>query len=124
MLVVPATDESIRSSNIQKASKNRAARYLYTIKTLDGDTVRVVTEKDFFSRLDCIAIEKGHSYNLRLVDDEFCRTPNRDPKLIQAHREKVNDCMQAKRQMVIAQSDRELVVSSQRVESSCQFYLD
>lgn len=124
MLAIPAGSEegdAEKKKNVEKASKSYPAKYRYTIRKLDGSTIKIVTEKDFFARLDCVAIEQGYSYNLRLVSDEICRKPDRDPTLVKKQQARANDCVQAKRQMIIAQTDREIMTSRQTVEVSCQF---
>ena len=119
--VGPEATEANKNKNIKNASDTIPAKYRYTITKLNGSSVKVVTGKDFFARKDCVAIEKGHSYNLRLVEDSICQSGKVGPKALKAKQKPASDCVQAKRQMIIAQSDREFADSRQMVEVSCQF---
>lgn len=119
--VGPEVSEEDRNRKIMSASATHPDKYRYTVKKLDGTSVKIVTGKDFFARKDCVAIEKGYSYNLRLVDDQFCQATRLEANMLKKQQKPANDCVQAKRQMIIAQSDREVINARQMVEVACQF---
>lgn len=95
---------------------NRAFQYHLTLN--DGTKTSFVTEKDFLIRGDCVAVERGRYANLRRVEATMCEAK---PEVKAFHVENANQCHSAKNQLLIAQTDREIAVASQKVETLCQY---
>jgi hypothetical protein len=95
---------------------NRAFQYHLTLN--DGTKTSFVTEKDFLIRGDCVAVERGRYANLRRVELSMCEA-RRDVK--EFHVENANQCHSAKNQLLIAQTEREIQMASQKVETLCQY---
>jgi hypothetical protein len=116
---------------------NRIARntgggqaFEYTI--LQGDrTVTMVTDEGGLRVGDCVAVERGAFNNLRLVDDSRCSPPTRPapaaarpavPTPVAAPPSAVreaNACVQAKEQLLAAETDEAFDRAERRVRLLC-----
>lgn len=95
---------------------SRAFQYHLTLN--DGTKTSFVTEKDFLIRGDCVAVERGRYANLRRVEANMCEAKL---EVKTFYVENANQCSSAKNQLLIAQTDREIEVASQKVEMLCQY---
>jgi hypothetical protein len=93
-LLLGALTQQSSIKNIKKVADSYNVKYRYTIKRLDGRTVKIVTEKDFFYRKECVLIEKGYSYNLRLADDKSCRAPQPNSQQQKQQLAEARECSQ------------------------------
>lgn len=109
------------SSNVENAAAGFRQRFVYDLEVLGGDTLSVVSEKGFFERADCLVVERGPSINLRRVDDALCLDEKR--RLARANMAEVRatQCSLAKKQLLIAQTERELAAANEQVITLCQF---
>ncbi len=115
--------DSTRSgaANIGRAKQlsGMSQTYVYEIHRLDGKILRIVSEKDFLERKDCVAIERLGSINIRRVDDAIClNAPKVMPREILVAAE---NCNLAKRELLIAQGDQAINQARQQVSEACQF---
>jgi hypothetical protein len=98
--------------------------YMYTITRTSGETITFATEKQFIVKGDCVAIERGFTVNLRMVPDSMCEGKSTKGKAKQLARSlsfAAEQCQQAKRQLMLAQSEDQLAQSSSQVEEACQY---
>jgi outer membrane lipoprotein SlyB len=95
---------------------SRRQSFEYTI-LLDGrSTVRMVTDEAGLRVGDCVALERGGFNNLRLVDEARCAskvTPTA------AEMAAANACIQAKDQLIAADTDEAFDRAERRVRALC-----
>ncbi len=118
---IPVVSRDKIEANIEKAMSEASESYLYVIKFADGKSLRITTDKDFFYRKDCVAVEQGELVNLRLVDDDLCNNETRAQKMKQQTAIQAQQCALAKRQLILAQSDREINAAGEQIRQLCQF---
>jgi hypothetical protein len=66
---------------------------------------------------DCVAVERGHYNNLRLVDDARCATTSAQPA--PAALQEADACVAAKRQLLEAKTDNDFNLAERRVRLLC-----
>lgn len=94
----------------------RRQSFEYTI-LLDGrSTIRMVTDESGLRVGDCVALERGSFNNLRLVDEARCAS-NVTPSA--AEMGAANACIQAKDQMLAADTDEAFDRAERRVRVLC-----
>jgi len=113
-------DKNRAEGNIDQLTADKA-QFIYTIAKTNGSTEKFRTEKGFFVERDCVSIEKTTYTNLRLVDDNVCRDLKKQQALAGTQRIKAKQCELAKRQVILAQTDREVFNANEAVISMCQF---
>lgn len=116
----PIVDKNRAEGNIDQLTADKA-QFIYTIAKTNGSTEKFRTEKGFFVERDCVSIEKTTYTNLRLVDDNVCRDLKKQQALAGAQRIKAKQCELAKRQVILAQTDREVFNANEAVITMCQF---
>lgn len=92
---------------------------VYTITSSDGRTTYFASEKSHIGIGDCVAIERGPSPNLRRVGDRYCDGTGK-AKLSELETA-ATQCLLAKRQLMLAQTDTQLAAASRQVQALCQF---
>ena len=120
---VPITkllDTTQVAQNVAQVSAN-AGGYVYEIEKTNGSIIKLATEKGFFVERDCVAIERTSLTNLRLVDDSVCRDLKKQQAMRRTHSLAAHQCELAKRQVILAQSDREVFKANEDVIRLCQF---
>ncbi len=103
----------------------------YTI-LIGGSTTTMVTDQVGIRVGDCVAVERGAFNNLRLVDDARCNPPPRPaaapapapaaaapPKASPAAIREANACVQAKEQLLKAETDEAFDRAERRVRLLC-----
>ncbi|MGH8616370.1 MAG: hypothetical protein ACREUW_01660 [Burkholderiales bacterium] len=111
------------------ASQRQA--FEYTILVGGTSTVRMVTDEAGMRVGDCVAVERGSFNNLRLVDDARC-TPRPRPASApttpapaapaaptQAAVREANACVQAKEQLLKAETEQAFDFAERRVRLLC-----
>jgi outer membrane lipoprotein SlyB len=88
----------------------------YTVLIGGTSTVRIRTEQVGLRTGDCVAVERGSSNNIRLVDDANCVTGAAVPA---AAVQSANACMQAKDQLLAAETDEAFDLAERRVRLLC-----
>jgi outer membrane lipoprotein SlyB len=102
----------------------------YTILVDGTRTIRVVTDQSGKRVGDCVSVEQGSFNNLRLVADAKCAPPPRPaatpaptpapaPKPTQADIRQADACIQAKEQLLAAESDDTFDRAERRVRLLC-----
>jgi outer membrane lipoprotein SlyB len=100
----------------------------YTILVDGARTVRVVTDQSGKRVGDCVSVEQGSFNNLRLVADAKCAPPARPAaaaapvpaaKPTQADIRQADACIQAKEQLLAAESDETFDRAERRVRLLC-----
>jgi hypothetical protein len=95
---------------------SRRQAFEYTI-LLDGrSTIRMVTDEAGLRVGDCVAIERGSFNNLRLVDEARCGSKVTPPP---AALTEANACIQAKEQLLAANTDEAFDRAERRVRLLC-----
>jgi hypothetical protein len=95
---------------------SRRQSFEYTI-LLDGrSTIRMVTDESGLRVGDCVALERGTFNNLRLVDEARCAS-NVTPSV--AEMGAANACIQAKDQLLAADTDEAFDRAERRVRALC-----
>ena len=95
---------------------SRRQSFEYTI-LLDGrSTIRMVTDEAGMRVGDCVALERGSFNNLRLVDEARCAS-NVTPTA--AEMAAANACIQAKDQLLAADTDEAFDRAERRVRALC-----
>lgn len=108
------------------ASNNQA--FEYTILVGGTSTVRMVTDEAGFRVGDCVAVERGSFNNLRLVADSKCSPPPRPAqpqaqpqpaRATPAEQRQADSCIQAKEQLLAAETDETFDRAERRVRLLC-----
>jgi outer membrane lipoprotein SlyB len=108
------------------ASNNQA--FEYTILVGGTSTVRMVSDEAGFRVGDCVAVERGSFNNLRLVADAKCSPPRPAQPAAQpapaarptaAEQRQADSCIQAKEQLLAAETDETFDRAERRVRLLC-----
>jgi len=109
------------------ASNNQA--FEYTILVGGTSTVRMVSDEAGFRVGDCVAVERGSFNNLRLVADAKCSPPQRPAqpaaqpapaaRPTAAEQRQADSCIQAKEQLLAAETDETFDRAERRVRLLC-----
>ncbi len=101
----------------------------YTILIDGTSTVRMVTDEAGLRVGDCVAVERGAFNNLRLVDDARCNPPRAasapksapppPPKATAADVRVADACIQAKDQLLAAETEEAFDRAERRVRLLC-----
>jgi outer membrane lipoprotein SlyB len=98
----------------------------YTILVDGARTIRVVTDQSGKRVGDCVSVEQGSFNNLRLVADAKCAPPPRPAaapapvaKPTQADIRQADACIQAKEQLLAAETDETFDRAERRVRLLC-----
>jgi outer membrane lipoprotein SlyB len=110
---------------IGRLTSNRQA-FEYTI-LVGNSTIRMVTDEAGLRVGDCVAVERGSFNNLRLVDDARCAPPRAAsgsaPKAAPAAspeaRRTADACIQAKEQLLTAETEEAFDRAERRVRLLC-----
>ena len=94
----------------------------YTVRKLDGEVIRFVTDQDYIRMGDCVVIEhSGGTANLRRVNDFMCLDQSQvvvqemyDDLVAEADK-----CAEAKRGLLEAETDEEMDRAIMRVSILC-----
>lgn len=94
----------------------------YTVRLLDGKVVQIASEQDDFREADCVVIESVEDMtNVRRVPERAC-----DPAaltIVQELRpefeEEAQECVEAKRQLLDAETEEEAAAAVIKVELLC-----
>lgn len=113
-------DDAHVAENVSQVATGSGG-YVYEIEKASGAIVKLATEKGFFVERDCVAIEKTSLTNLRLVDDSVCRDLKKQQSMSRTLAIAARQCELAKRQVVLAQSEREVFKANEEVIRLCQF---
>lgn len=89
----------------------------YTV-LIGRQTVQIVTEQAGMRVGDCVAVERGSTNNIRLVDDARCDAAPGTPVPASATAE-ANACAQAKEQLLQASTDAEFDRAERRMRLLC-----
>jgi outer membrane lipoprotein SlyB len=100
----------------------RGTEMVYTVSLVDGGTVRIVMDSGNFHRSDCVAVERGGaSANMRRVSEEFCTHNAAVPQQHKAeHQKEANECVQAKQQLLDAQTEDAIKAAHMKMNILCQ----
>ena len=109
------------------ASNSQA--FEYTILIGGTSTVRMVTDEAGFRVGDCVAVERGSFNNLRLVADAKCSPPPRPAqpaaqpapaaRPTPSEQRQADSCIQAKEQLLAAETDETFDRAERRVRLLC-----
>lgn len=88
----------------------------YTVLINNTNTVRIVTEQAGLRVGDCVSVERGQFNNVRLADDSMCAANARTPASAQAE---ADACVQAKEQLLNANTDAEFDRAERRMRLLC-----
>lgn len=99
----------------------------YTVLIGGTNTIRMVTDEAGLRVGDCVAVERGPFNNLRLVDDSRCNPPRATqakappppPQPTQSEIQQANACIQAKEQLLAAETDDAFDRAERRVRLLC-----
>ena len=98
----------------------------YTILIGGTSTIRFVSDEAGFRVGDCVAVERGSFNNLRLVADAKCAPPPRAAQppaqpapATSADRRQADACIQAKEQLLAAESEDAFDRAERRVRLLC-----
>jgi outer membrane lipoprotein SlyB len=100
----------------------RGTEMVYTVSLVEGGTVRIVMDSGNFHRSDCVAVERGGaSANMRRVSEEFCTHNAAVPQQHKAeHQKEANECVQAKQQLLDAQTEDAIKAAHMKMNILCQ----
>jgi len=118
---LPALPQGQVEANVNRALAVETEAYTYLIRFSDGKSLKLTTDKEFFYRKDCVSVERGELINIRLVEDEVCSSEIREQKQRQVGQIQAKQCAMAKRQLMLAQSDRETDRAAEQVRNLCQY---
>ncbi|MFT7133839.1 MAG: hypothetical protein ACI81O_002558 [Cyclobacteriaceae bacterium] len=93
----------------------------YTIRDQEGRVVNFVTDKAFFVEGDCVAVERGETPNLRLLDDGICEGDTHEKSVPTEIEKAAARCALDKRQLMIALTDAQIRDANRRIHSDCQY---
>lgn len=99
----------------------RSQAFEYTVLIGGTSTITMITDQGGMRTGDCVAVERGAFNNLRLVDDARCATrPSAPPpKPPPSATRDANACVQAKEQLLAANTDDEFDRAERRVRLLC-----
>lgn len=95
----------------------------YTVRRLDGSTVKVVTEPTGIHVGDCVAIEEGKATNLRRVSEVMCerRTANPvDAELDRIQMSEATECDEAKQAILEANTETAMEGAIRKARVLCE----
>lgn len=100
----------------------RSQAFEYTVLIGGTSTITMITDQGGMRTGDCVAVERGAFNNLRLVDDARCaaaRPSAPPPKPPPSATRDANACVQAKDQLLAANTDDEFDRAERRVRLLC-----
>jgi outer membrane lipoprotein SlyB len=94
----------------------------YTVRMLDGSTIRIISDQREIHVGDCVAIERaGDTNNIRRENPAFCASPNQ--QAVQAIHEQTEaaaqHCLAAKEELVRATTPEEVNLATSKVNLLC-----
>ncbi len=95
----------------------------YTLKRADGSEFKVVTDDKHLEKGDCAAVEIGGTTNLRHVAQDMCTPPLDHPvesELAASHQEEADECHEAKKQFLEAETEEDLTAATKKIRVLCQ----
>lgn len=96
----------------------------YTVLIGGTSTIRMITDEAGLRVGDCVAVERGHFNNLRLVDDSRCRPSPRGatapaPRPTSAAVREATACDRAKEQLLAAETEEAFDIAERRMRLLC-----
>lgn len=107
----------------QRASNQRLMQH--TVRLNSGASVAVTTEHHNIAVGDCVAVEQGRHANIRRVSSVMCNelADTRRPAYTPAHQANVREaeeCEQAKREVLNAQTEEAIRLAHMRMRALCE----
>lgn len=111
-------------SAVAGASAGPQQGWVYTVRSLDGRTQRVLTERPDLRTGDCVAIESARYVNLRRVPDALCEPPPpaaapAAPAIEERVQDQAARCEEAKEELARAKTREETEVAVRKVRVLC-----
>lgn len=99
--------------------------FSYTLRYNDNSESRFVTVKGFFEVGDCVAVERGYTRgeqynNARRVPAEMCSQSRLSEEPSEIHKQRARQCLEAKEQLLAAESKDSVESAAQKVSILCQ----
>ena len=94
----------------------------YTVKITDGSVVKIATDQTQIHKGDCVAVEQsGDNANIRRVDSTMCekRSEKAIKQLEDEIQEEAQECLDAKQQMLGAETDEQMDIAIRKVKILC-----
>lgn len=94
----------------------------YTVKITDGSLVKITTDQTQIHKGDCVAIEQsGDNANIRRVDSTMCDKESEQAikQLEEELQEEAQECLDAKQQMLGAETDEQMDIAIRKVNILC-----
>lgn len=113
---------SIAGGAIARGSQGSTRGMLYEVNLGNAGLVQVVTDQREIRTGDCVAVEKaGDTANLRRVTSAYCKPENASAvaEVAGESQEEAQECLDAKQQLVEAESMEALELAKAKVELLC-----
>jgi len=94
----------------------------YTVNITDGSVVKIATDQTQIHKGDCVAIEQsGENANIRRVDSTMCDKGSEQAikQVEQEIQEEAQECIDAKQQMLSAETDAQIDIAIRKVKILC-----
>lgn len=94
----------------------------YTVKLTDGSVVKIATDQTQIHDGDCVAVEQsGDNANIRRVDSTMCEKGSEKviEQVEEELQEEAQECLDAKQQMLGAETDEQLDIAVRKVKILC-----
>jgi len=107
----------------QRAANQRLMQH--TVRLNNGASVAVVTDHHNITVGDCVAVEQGRHANIRRVSSVMCNelADNSRPAYTSTHQANVHEaeeCEQAKREVLNAQTEEAIKLAHMRMRALCE----
>ena len=107
----------------QRAANQRLMQH--TVRLNNGSSVAVVTENQNIDVGDCVSVEQGRYANIRRVSSVMCNelADTRRPAYTSTHQadvQEAQECEQAKREVLNAQTEEAIRLAHMRMRALCE----
>jgi hypothetical protein len=105
-----------------RAGEGDLSGMMYSVQLADGSIVKVVTDQTEIQQGDCVTVEQaGDSANVRRADPTMCDPASREAVEQLGHEleEEAVECLEAKEQMLQAETEEQLDLAIRKVKILC-----
>ena len=96
----------------------------YTVALTNGDEVRVVIESGHIQTGDCVAVEQGHSANIRRVTSAHCESgaqvARSEPIVHASLQHDAAECHAVKEMALQAETEEQIDVAIKKIRMFCE----
>jgi outer membrane lipoprotein SlyB len=105
-----------------RAGEGDLTGMMYTVRLGDGSVMKVITDQTEIVQGDCVTVEQvGDSANVRRADPTMCQPASQQvvQELSGELEEEAYECLEAKEQMLQAETEQQLDIAMRKVKILC-----